>query len=296
MEKSSDMPLVSIIVPVYNVENYIEKCLESVKNQSYTKFECLIVNDGSKDKSIDLAQSFIDGDSRFKILNKPNGGLASARNFGIKHSIGDFIAFLDSDDAWMADKTQMQLALFSSNTDADLVYSKCEILEETKCYPYTGASYSGSPLELLYANTIIGSGSSVMMRRKVFENIGGFNETLKSFEDLEYWFRAAIYNFKFYYCEEIGVTIFKRSSSLSQDKANMRNANLASFKIQLNELLKLNFPLSEIHNASLKRINKARKYFNVGAYFSNFSHILSMTLIYLRFLLRLSFSIKTTSN
>lgn len=92
------MPKLSLIVPVYNVEKYILKCLESIKNQSMKDFECLIIDDGSKDNSIKIAEDFIKGDERFKIFHKENGGLSDARNYGIEKASGEYLAFIDSDD------------------------------------------------------------------------------------------------------------------------------------------------------------------------------------------------------
>ena len=286
------MPLVSIIVPVYNVENYIEKCLESVKNQSYTKFECLIVNDGSKDKSIDLAQKFTEIDSRFKILNKPNGGLASARNFGIKHSTGEFIAFLDSDDAWEKNKLQNQIEVFSKNKNIDLVYSNVMMhSEETnKNFDYKGERYQGNPLELLYSNKVIGSGSSVIISKKVIEKVGVFNESLKSFEDLEYWFRCAINDIKFHFIPERDVIILKRNISLSTNKSKMMANNIICFKMQLIELRQKNFSIAEVKKNGLIRIRKSRKFFNSSTPLRNLFNLVKLYSILFKNLVALRFN------
>lgn len=91
-------PKISIIVPVYGVEKYIAKCIMSIKNQTFTDFECLIINDGTKDNSIEIALQTIKDDARFIIFNKENAGQGSARNLGIDNSRGEYIAFIDSDD------------------------------------------------------------------------------------------------------------------------------------------------------------------------------------------------------
>lgn len=88
----------SIIIPVYNVEMYISKCIESVKEQTLTDFECLIIDDGTKDKSIEKAIEVIGNDERFKVYHKANGGLSDARNYGIDKATGEYLFFLDSDD------------------------------------------------------------------------------------------------------------------------------------------------------------------------------------------------------
>ena len=93
--------LISIIVPIYNVENYLRQCLDSIQNQTYKnkKFECIMVNDGSTDNSQQIAEEYLE-DSRFKLINQSNKGLSGARNTGISHirEESTFVAFVDSDD------------------------------------------------------------------------------------------------------------------------------------------------------------------------------------------------------
>lgn len=88
----------TIIMPVYNVKNYIEQCIDSLKNQTLSNFLCYIVDDGCKDESIEIAQKLIDDDPRFTILHKVNGGLSDARNYAIDYVSTPYIAFIDSDD------------------------------------------------------------------------------------------------------------------------------------------------------------------------------------------------------
>ena len=88
----------SIVIPVYNVEKYIEKCLESVLNQTYDNFEVIVVNDGSPDNSEKIIAQYAQKDKRIKLFTKENGGLSDARNYGVKQCTGDFLLFIDSDD------------------------------------------------------------------------------------------------------------------------------------------------------------------------------------------------------
>ncbi|MBQ3261521.1 glycosyltransferase family 2 protein [Candidatus Saccharibacteria bacterium] len=99
-------PLVSLIIPVYNVEDYLFSCLKSVRNQTYKNLEILLIDDGSTDSSGKLCDVFAKTDSRAKVFHKKNGGLSSARNFGIKKSKGDFIFFLDADDYLLDDSIE----------------------------------------------------------------------------------------------------------------------------------------------------------------------------------------------
>ena len=92
------MSKISIIVPVYNTEKYLSKCLNSLIKQTYKDIEIIVVNDGSKDKSLEIAKKIAKQDNRIKVFNKENGGLSSARNFGIEKASGEYIGFVDSDD------------------------------------------------------------------------------------------------------------------------------------------------------------------------------------------------------
>ena len=93
-------PLISIVIPVYNVEKYLEKCLKSVLSQNFTDYEIILVNDGSTDTSLEICKSFANSDNRIILIDKENGGLSDARNQGIIESKGKYIMFLDSDDYW----------------------------------------------------------------------------------------------------------------------------------------------------------------------------------------------------
>ncbi|MBR6126526.1 glycosyltransferase family 2 protein, partial [bacterium] len=97
------MAKVSIIIPVYNVEEYLEQCLESVKNQTYTDLEVLCINDGSTDNSLEILNRYAHEDSRFMVFSQENLGVSAARNKGIDLSTGEYILFLDPDDWWSED-------------------------------------------------------------------------------------------------------------------------------------------------------------------------------------------------
>ena len=90
--------MISVIVPVYNVEKYLEECLDSIQNQIYTDIEVILVNDGSTDNSEVICEKYCEQDKRFKLINQKNQGQSSARNVGVEASTGEFIAFVDSDD------------------------------------------------------------------------------------------------------------------------------------------------------------------------------------------------------
>ena len=114
------MPAISIIIPIYNVEKYLRRCLDSVLNQTFSNWEAICVNDGSPDESYKILDEYAARDSRFKIMNKENGGLSDARNAGMAVATGDYILYLDSDD--FIHPQTMEIAYFLAKRDnSDIV-------------------------------------------------------------------------------------------------------------------------------------------------------------------------------
>lgn len=128
---NENMPLISIIVPVYNVEKYLERCVGSIISQTYENQEIILVNDGSPDKSGEICDTFAQIDSRIEVYHKENGGLSDARNFGVEHSSGEYIAFIDSDDYIAPNYIEYLLSLIKKyNADISACYM-------TETYGYT---------------------------------------------------------------------------------------------------------------------------------------------------------------
>lgn len=119
-------PLISVIIPVYGVEKYIAQCLESVINQTYNNLEIIVINDGTKDRSSEIAKKYAAKDSRIKVYDFKNGGLSVARNRGLEIATGEYISYLDSDD-WLDTKMYETLLETAMKNEADMV--KCGIIE-----------------------------------------------------------------------------------------------------------------------------------------------------------------------
>ena len=122
--------MVSVIVPIYNVEEYLEECLESIRNQTYTNIEVILVNDGSTDGSREICESYCEKDIRFRLINQENQGQSVARNRGFKESIGQYIMFVDSDDVVNTDVLEVLLTYMK--TDVDIV--ECEMTREKEAF------------------------------------------------------------------------------------------------------------------------------------------------------------------
>lgn len=111
---------VSVIVPVYNQEKYLDECIESIINQSYNNLEIILVDDGSTDNSLEICKKYKKQDKRIKLIHKENGGLSSSRNAGLKEATGDYIMFCDSDDYFLPDTVKLMEAEITKK-DADYV-------------------------------------------------------------------------------------------------------------------------------------------------------------------------------
>ncbi|MDU1334072.1 MAG: glycosyltransferase, partial [Veillonella sp.] len=113
-------PLLSIIVPIYNVEQYLDRCIQSILNQTYQNLEIILVDDGATDCSGAIADSYAAKDKRIKVFHKENGGLSDARNYGLDHVTGDYILFIDSDDFIVNTMCERLITVANSN-NADIV-------------------------------------------------------------------------------------------------------------------------------------------------------------------------------
>lgn len=174
--------LVSIIVPCYNQMQYLPETLNCVLGQDYVNWECIIVNDGSPDRTDEVAQRYCGLDKRFKYHYKENGGLSSARNYGITKSVGEYILPLDSDDKISPDYLKMAIAILDSQSSIKIVYGRAELFGEKKGEWIIG-DYSFQ--KLLATNLIY---CSAVYRRTDYDRTLGYNENMKyGFEDWDFW-------------------------------------------------------------------------------------------------------------
>lgn len=189
----------SIIVPIYNVEKYIEKCIDSILEQTYADFEIVLVDDGSTDNSSVICDNYSLKDDRIVVLHKENGGLSDARNEGIKASKGDYIIFIDGDDFWHTSTALEQIADFLKNNKTQIVQFGHEIYLHSEDRIIKGAdrNYSvnnGKPFDDIIHNLVSTGGmaisacSMVIDRKFLVDNNLFFVKGLKT-EDLEWAIR-----------------------------------------------------------------------------------------------------------
>ena len=126
-----DSPLISVIIPVYNVEKYLRQCLDSVLAQTYSNYEVILVDDGSSDRSPKICNEYALKNNHIRVFHKTNGGASTARNVGLKESKGDYIFFLDSDD-WIEPNTLETMMTTAKNEKADLVFCEAQAIDDEK--------------------------------------------------------------------------------------------------------------------------------------------------------------------
>jgi glycosyltransferase involved in cell wall biosynthesis len=190
------MATISVIIPAYNAERTIIKTIESVQKQTFQDLEIIVINDGSRDLTLELLETI--PEPRLKVYSYPNGGVSIARNHGISNATGNYFSFIDADDLWTEDKLEKQLLALQQNPEAGVAYSWTFYMIESSensnniCFisdekvAFTGNIYS----KLLLKN-FIGNGSNILARREAIESVGEFEPSLKFCEDWDYYLRLA---------------------------------------------------------------------------------------------------------
>lgn len=183
-------PRVSVIIPAYNTARYIGETLESVLAQTFSDYEVIVVNDGSPDTP-ELEKVILKYQDHIRYIRQQNRGLGGARNTGIRHARGEFLAFLDSDDVWLPDFLTEQLKFFAENPSLDLACAGCVYFGQTEL---EGTSWQSlDPVEdpVTFEKILPTHGgafaSFVLLRRETALKVGFFDEAKNLLEDYHYW-------------------------------------------------------------------------------------------------------------
>lgn len=181
------MNSISVIIPTYNRAHLLPRCLDSVISQELKPLEIIVVDDGSTDATRDLVQRDYPG---IKLISQENKGVSAARNAGIDAASGDWLAFLDSDDAWLPGKLNRQMQTVRKSPDISIVHTdEIWIRNGVRVNPHLKhRKYGGSIFKYCLPLCVI-SPSSVMIHRRVFDRVGLFDETLPVCEDYDLWLR-----------------------------------------------------------------------------------------------------------
>lgn len=189
-------PLISVVIPAFNAEATIQKTIQSVLNQTYTHFELIVIDDSSKDATLEIVKRF--SDSRIRAFSCEHAGLPASRNRGIERSTGDYIAVLDADDLWTSDKLELQLRALQAHSEAAVAYSWSDYIDEADRFYRKGchAKPKGNVYADLLLMNFIENGSNPLICKWAFSEVGNFDESLSNSQDWDMWLRlAARYSF-----------------------------------------------------------------------------------------------------
>jgi glycosyltransferase involved in cell wall biosynthesis len=224
-----------VVIPVYNGARFLAAAIESVLVQTLAPRRLIVVDDGSRDESAEIARSFAGGAIELVVVQKPNGGLSSARNAGLAHCRSELVALLDADDVWAPHKLARQVACFAESELSELgvVFCGYDDIDENgqpllnfPSMPLTRGLRGRIKRRLYRGNLVAGSGSAVLVKRACLARTGGFDERLPSSEDWEMWLRLAEH-YAFDYVDEVLVHLRRHGGSMqAQREAQMLRTDL----------------------------------------------------------------------
>ncbi len=220
------MAFFSIIIPLYNKENFIENTLKSVLNQSFNDFEVLIINDGSTDKSQEKVLKF--NDSRIQYFYTENRGVSAARNFGIKKAKSNLITFIDADDYWYPDFLKEMFGYINRFPELKVFSAAIEVETSKKIIPSNYSILKTGDIEIVnyfeasHKESVICT-SCAVFHKDIFDKIGCFDIKLKSGEDTDMWIRIGL-NYPILFSWKIIARYVYDKKSLSKNHQTMINS------------------------------------------------------------------------
>ena len=260
------MPLISVIVPVYNVEKYLNRCVDSILNQTFTDFELILVDDESTDRCGLICDEYVEKDSRVKVIHKKNGGVSSARNAGIDEAIGKYVMFCDSDDYVKSDWIE-QLYNGITYTNADMVSSNYVEVDDANNHLYvskctnmcTSINDDEEMVKFILFSFFKGKiGSSVLTKifllNKIRCNNIRFSSTCCNYaEDMGFTLEYILCSKKIHTIDYVGYYYYMRNSSMMHQSEH---------NIKFNEVNEISFC---VHMRFCQNINqkKARKQYPI---------------------------------
>jgi glycosyltransferase involved in cell wall biosynthesis len=232
VQPRSNLPLVSVIIPAYNAEAFIERTLNSVCSQTYQNLEVLVVDDGSSDRTSDIVQQVAAADSRVQLLRQANSGVAAARNLAIQSASGELIAPIDADDLWYPSNLEKQVAcLQTASPPVGVVYSWSVDITESDALTgeFHASSIEGNVYTSLLCHNFLGNASASLIRKACLDQVGGYDRTFREqnaqgCEDWDLYLRLAE-QYEFRVIPEFLVGYRKIQHSMSRDYTTMAKSH-----------------------------------------------------------------------
>jgi glycosyltransferase involved in cell wall biosynthesis len=218
---SPTRPRVSVIIPCFNRSAPLREAVESVLAQTYRDFEILIIDDGSTDDTRATVENRFGGNPRIKYFHKNHGGPGPARNLGLRHAAGEYIAFLDSDDLWLPDKLEHQVRQLEEDSGAALSFTDAFMRDASpgRKTRFQSHGFKGeTTVKAIVESTFPLCTPAVVIRRRVFDEIGNFDESLACAQDWDLWIRVLAVH-RAAYLERPGLVIRTGDDSISRTRA-----------------------------------------------------------------------------
>ena len=232
--KGNQVPLVSIIVPVYNAEKYLNRCIDSILSQTMTDFELLLIDDGSKDNSGRICDEYAEKDARVRVFHKPNGGVSSARNLGLDNAKGKWITFVDADDRCSCN--YLEHLLSKVDDDTDLIISYAVICDSTgeKAEVYPEYKVNATNFERLFVDSDMHWHTSPWAKLYrasiIYENSLRFNEMMHIGEDADFLFSFMLITDKIYVSSDTDYYYNCDVSGSLTKRINILDSAIASYR------------------------------------------------------------------
>lgn len=224
---SEEIALVSVVIPVFNGEEYIEECLESVYRQTYDPFEVVIVDDGSTDGTHECIKR-MNGDA--KVIRQKNQGVGHARNVAIRNAKGAFIAFMDHDDIWVPEKIEKQMAAIHGDNIIDVIYSPATPFSgsgkahfQSDKHELSKALNDQNLFESLVHKNLLPI-TATIVRKKSLERAGMFDASFRTCGDYELWLRMAALGMRFHYLP-VPLTLGRKHGKNISKQTELMHAN-----------------------------------------------------------------------
>lgn len=264
--------LISIVIPIYNAEKYLEECLNSIKSQTYKNFEVIMVNDGSKDDSETICMNFLRSDSRFRYLKKANGGVSSARNLGLDNVKGDYITFIDADD-WV-DENYLDLLIttvkknhsdivvssYKQFNNIDVFYLRAYTIQEKYLLNFEKMNRDDFLTifpKLMSINVCFNNAVAKLFRKELVKNLR-FDTSIKYGEDLDFYFRLYLNVDSISYVDE-PTYVYRMHGDSTTSNFNQEHAEqeLSIFKQMYEKIQEIGLPSIHYFN-KLKKLLELR--------------------------------------
>ena len=225
------MSYVAIVAPAYNAARFLESTVESVRQQTYTDWELILVDDGSLDGTWEMIETLMGRDERIRGIRRPNGGPSGARNTGIARTNSQWVAMIDADDLWEPTKLERQLEIVESQQPVDVVCSNATLFCDEGPAPrwnlpareLTLAGDAGLR-RLIHRNVVVLS--STLVRRSWLCRSGGFDERFRMCEDYHLWLRMMAEGARFHYCPDRLIRYRFHNTNCSNNRLEMKRHRL----------------------------------------------------------------------